>query len=654
MLYLSFIRFGFGKVIKITILSFTLLLPHVCFSEGFSANFQNTDIREFINTVSRNLEKTIIIDPSVQGAVTIRSYDDMDKIQYYQFFLSVLQVYGFSAINMPENVIKVIPERNAASAGVKLVENGLVSASDEVIVRVVPLYNISGKDLAPLLRQLSNVAEGSIIHYDPSNVLLMTGRAIVVNQLVSIVERVDEQAQNQVETFQLQYASAKDIVNIAGKLISGGETGKQNSDGRINAIIVDDERTNSVIINGDEHARQRMMSVLRKLDVERSDSVNNGNTRVILLKYAKATELVGVLTGLSGQKKEKSDPHTPLALESIEDKGFTVRADEQTNALIITAPKHIMRELENVIEQLDLRRPQVLVEAIIAEISDADGLQFGMQWMNTAYGGTNFGTTTGASVTSLVDKGMPDVLEGVSGLATGFYRGNWAGLITALQSENRSNILATPSIVTLDNVEAEFTVGQEVPVLTGSQTTSGDNVYNTVERKSVGIKLKVTPQINKGDSVRLDIEQEVSSVSEAAANSELGPTFDTRNVRNAVLVSSGNTVVVGGLLDTSHSDVVNRIPFLGKIPFLGTLFGASSQKSSKRNLMLFIRPTIIRAQESYDKLSNNSLETFKQDDKYNNSKIKKDLQQATSNQDFKEYHKIVSDLRKLCSVVCTR
>ena len=627
------------------------------FAEGFSANFQNTDIREFINTVSRNLEKTIIIDPSVQGGVTIRSYEEMDKEQYYQFFLSVLQVYGFSAINMPGDVIKIIPERNAASAGVPLVEKGTVTASDEVIVRIVPLYNVSGKELAPLLRHLSNVAEGSVIHYDPSNVLLMTGRTAVVNQLVSIVERVDEQAEYQVETVRLENASAAEVVTIARQLSGEGVSGGQNNPGRVNATIVADERTNSVLVSGDEHARRRMVLALRKLDVERNGAGNSGNTRVILLKYAKASELLGVLTGITEQKQKSvtPDPAAPLTLQTVEDKGYSVRADEQTNALIITAPKHIMRDLEGVIEQLDLRRPQVLVEAIIAEVSDADGLQFGVQWMNTAYGGTNFGSTTGVSVNSVTDKGMPAVLNSLSGLATGFYRGNWAGLLTALQSENRNNILATPSIVTLDNVEAEFTVGQEVPVLTGSQTTSADNIYNTVERKSVGIKLKVTPQINQGNSVRLDIEQEVSSVSEASANSDLGPTFDTRHVRNAVLVVSGSTVLVGGLLDNSHSDVTNRVPLLGKIPLIGHLFSATSKKASKRNLMLFIRPTIIRAQEGYDQLSDRSLETFKQHDTASegDKKIGQGLQQAISQgTQLVVLDRMLLDIRSLCATGC--
>jgi general secretion pathway protein D len=647
-----FRRFLFAQ--NIICVAFFGSFSSLSLAEGLSANFQNVDIKEFINTVSKNLEKTIIVDPSVQGAVTIRSYEDMDKEQYYNFFLGVLQVYGFSALNMDDDVIKVIPERNIASAGVPLVDSGVVKAKDEVIVRIVPLYNVSGKELAPLLRQLNNLSEGSVIHYDPSNVILMTGRAAVVNQLVSIVEKVDEQSQFEVERVQLHNASSTEVVAIASQLTGESDSGKPNNNSRINATIVSDERTNSVVISGDDHARQRMMSLLRKLDVQRITSGYNGNTRVILLKYAKASELVNVLTGVSDNGTKKDDINTPVNLETVDNKDFTIRADEQTNALIITAPKHIMDELENVIQQLDLRRPQVLVEAIIAEVSDADGLQFGLQWMNTSAGGTNFGSTAGGSVTSVYEKGMPGVLDGMSGLATGFYRGNWAGLMTALQSENRNNILATPSIVTLDNVEAEFTVGQEVPVLTGSQTTSGDNVYNTVERKSVGIKLKVTPQINKGDSVRLDIAQEVSSVSEAATNSDLGPTFDTRVVRNAVLVGSGSTVVVGGLLDSTHSDVESHVPFLGKIPFIGRLFGATSKKASKRNLMLFIRPTIIRAQDNYDQLSDNSLEIFKQRDNQSDRKIAEGLEAVYKRKNQVVLDKILLDIHHLCSIGCTK
>lgn len=591
-----------------------ILIPFCSTAESYSANFQNTEIREFVNTVSKVLNKTIVIDPAIQGTINVRSYDSLDSERYYQFFLSVLQVYGFTAVNMPGGITKIIPERNAKSAGIPLVQDGDITRHDEVIMRIVPLDNISGRELAPLLRQLNDAAEGSVVHYDAANMLLMTGRASVVERLVAIVARVDNRAQHHVETLALHNASASDVVNMANALHRDGTAGQPGTVGRIYASIVADERTNTVLVSGDAPARARMIQTLQKLDREHSPGAMGGNTQVVYLKYAKAAQLIDVLNGVINNAVDSSDPAAPVVIETSKSTPVSVTADDQTNSLILNAPNHIMRQLRDVIDQLDIRRPQVLVEAIIAEVSDAQGLNFGIQWMNNSAGGTNFGSATDPSVTAIPGNGMGQVLGSAQGLAAGFYRGNWAGLLTALQTSNQNNILATPSIVTLDNVEAEFTVGQDVPVLTGSQTTSGDNVYNTVERRSVGIKLKVTPQINLGDTVRLDIEQEVSSVSTSAASNTLGPTFDTRNVRNAVLVGTGNTVVVGGLLDNSTSEGNSAVPLLGRIPVLKHLFGTTSKSTSKRNLMLFIRPTIMREQDRYDQVSLQSLSRFKQHD----------------------------------------
>ncbi|MBV4368881.1 type II secretion system secretin GspD [Erwinia phyllosphaerae] len=582
-----------------------LVVPGQAVAEGFSASFQNADIREFINTVSKNLNKTIIIEPSVQGTISVKSYEEMDSEQYYQFFLSVLNVYGFSAVSTAENVIKVIPEQNARAAGVPLVLDGKVPVGDEVIARMVSLHHVSGRELAPLLRQLHNAAEGSIIHYNPSNTVLMTGRASVINQLVSIVKRLDEDASFAVETLHLENASASEVARMSASL--QGKTDGGAGD-RVYVTVVADERTNSVLVTGDKQATKRMVATLKRLDQNRG-SVEAGNTRVIYLKYAKAENLLKVLTGVINEKSNTPSESAALEINTISNNGTTIKADAQTNALIISAPQPVLRDIEKVIARLDIRRAQVLVEAIIAEVSDAEGLNFGIQWMNNRAGGTNF-PSAGGSVTTLPEKGMVNALSGATGLATGFYSGNWSGLLNALKTNSKNNILATPSIVTLDNVEAEFTVGQEVPVLTGSQTTSGDNVYNSVERKSVGIKLKVTPQINQGDAVMMNIEQEVSSVSETGVNSELGPTFDTRVVKNAVLIGTGKTVVVGGLLDTSNSNTESNVPLLGRIPLLKYLFGTTTHKVTKRNLMLFIRPTIIRQEEDFTRVSQQSRGKF--------------------------------------------
>ncbi|HCK00070.1 MAG TPA: type II secretion system protein GspD [Serratia grimesii] len=590
------------------LLACVLYLPVTGWAEisgSYSASFRNTDIHEFINTVSKNLHKTVIIDPAVKGNISVRSYEELDDEQYYQFFLSVLDVYGFAVVDMQNGVLKVLPAKSARGAAIPLIDGEHPAVGDEVVMRVVPLHNVTAKELAPLLQQLNDAAIGSVVHYDPSNVLLITGRAAVVNQLMAIVENVDRAGDHRVETIKLEHASAGEVARMITSLHK--DEGK-SAGGRPKASIVADERTNSVLISGEEKASQRLIETVLQLDDE---GENRGNTKVIYLKYAKAQSLLEVLNGVSGslQEGQGSQPGSGGIPNVAMLKNVVIKADQQTNALIINAAPDLLRDLEQVITQLDIRRAQVLVEAIIVEVQDADGISLGVQWFNKYGGGTNF-PETGAPVTDMQPGGIGETLGKVSGLAAGFYHGNWAGLFTALQTTGRNNILATPSIVTLDNMEAEFNVGQDVPILSGSQTTSGDNVFNTVERKSVGIKLKVKPQINQGDSVLLEIEQEVSSVDAQAGNNALGPTFNTRTVRNAVLVGSNNTVVVGGLLDTSHSDQDSKVPVLGSIPIIGNLFSAKSAKTTKRNLMLFIRPTIIREQGEYGQLSEAGRDKF--------------------------------------------
>ena len=582
----------------LTLLIFAALIFKPAAAEEFSASFKGTDIQEFINTVSKNLNKTVIIDPSVRGTITVRSYDMLNEEQYYQFFLSVLDVYGFAVINMNNGVLKVVRSKDAKTAAVPVASDAAPGTGDEVVTRVVPLTNVAARDLAPLLRQLNdNAGAGSVVHYEPSNVLLMTGRAAVIKRLLTIVERVDNAGDRSVVTVPLSWASAADVVKLVTEL-----------------------------------------------------------TKVIYLKYAKAADLVEVLTGISSTMQSEKQAAKPVAAL---DKNIIIKAHGQTNALIVTAAPDVMNDLERVIDQLDIRRPQVLVEAIIAEVQDADGLNLGIQWANKNAGMTQF-TNSGLPISTAiaganqynkdgtVSSSLASALSSFNGIAAGFYQGNWAMLLTALSSSTKNDILATPSIVTLDNMEATFNVGQEVPVLTGSQTTSGDNIFNTVERKTVGIKLKVKPQINEGDSVLLEIEQEVSSVADAASStsSDLGATFNTRTVNNAVLVGSGETVVVGGLLDKSVSDTADKVPLLGDIPVIGALFRSTSKKVSKRNLMLFIRPTVIRDRDEYRQASSGQYTAFndaqsKQRGKENNdAMLSNDLLEIYPRQDTAAFRQV--------------
>ncbi|MBO1502420.1 type II secretion system secretin GspD [Serratia proteamaculans] len=578
-------------LIFIAMLAIVLCMITPVQAEEFSANFKGTDIHEFISTASKALGKTIIIDDGVKGKVTVRSYEPLDAGQYYQFFLNVLDVYGYAVISMPNNVLKVIPAKDGKRAALSSLKTP--AEGDELIMRIVPLNNIAAKEVAPLMRQFNDsIGIGNVVFLESGNALLITGRADVVNSLVELAHEMDRTDQASVASVALQHASAADVVSIVTTLFRDESRTKRGVQPGMK--VVADERTNTVLIAGEPTIQARVKSIIRQLDQEKA---SQGNTKVIRLKYAKAQSLLEVLSGVSANLQD--DKKSAGANVSVM-KNMVIKADELTNALIINATPDVMSNLEKVIEQLDIRRAQVLVEAVIVEMQNADGLNLGIQWANRYGGGTQFGNAQ-AQIAPGFKGGMEEVFKNANGLVTGFYSGNWAGLLTAISNQSQNNILATPSIMTLDNEDAEFSVGQDVPILTGSQTTNSDNVFNTVSRKTVGIKLKVKPQINKGQSVLLQIEQEVSSVAENSSvdKDNLGATFNIRTVNNTVLVESGETVVVGGLLDKSQSDSKSAVPFLERIPLLGALFRSTSHKESKRNLILFIRPTVIRSTEEY-------------------------------------------------------
>lgn len=563
-------------------------------NEQYGANFNNADIRQFVEIVGQHLGKTILIDPSVQGTISVRSNDTFSQQEYYQFFLSILDLYGYSVITLDNGFLKVVRSANVKTSPGMIADSSRPGVGDELVTRIVPLENVPARDLAPLLRQMMDAGSvGNVVHYEPSNVLILTGRASTINKLIEVIKRVDVIGTEKQQIIHLEYASAEDLAEILNQLISESH-GKSQMPALLSAKIVADKRTNSLIISGPEKARQRITSLLKSLDVEESEE---GNTRVYYLKYTKATNLVEVLTGVSEKlKDEKGNARKPSSSGAMDNVAIT--ADEQTNSLVITADQSVQEKLATVIARLDIRRAQVLVEAIIVEVQDGNGLKGVADYKK------NGGITSANPAW--------DMFSAYNGMAAGFFNGDWGVLLTALASNNKNDILATPSIVTLDNKLASFNVGQDVPVLSGSQTTSGDNVFNTVERKTVGTKLKVTPQVNEGDAVLLEIEQEVSSV-DSSSNSTLGPTFNTRTIQNAVLVKTGETVVLGGLLDDFSKEQVSKVPLLGDIPLVGQLFRYTSTERAKRNLMVFIRPTIIRDDDVYRSLSKEKYTRYRQE-----------------------------------------
>ncbi|EPW6889120.1 type II secretion system secretin GspD [Vibrio vulnificus] len=601
------------------LLAGTLACSSGVLANEFSASFKGTDIQEFINIVGRNLEKTIIVDPSVRGKIDVRSYDVLNEEQYYSFFLNVLEVYGYAVVEMENGVLKVVKSKDSKTSAIPVVSDDTVKG-DNVITRVVAVRNVSVRELSPLLRQLiDNAGAGNVVHYDPANIILITGRAAVVNRLAEIIKRVDQAGDTEIEVVELDNASAAEMVRIVDAL--NRTTDAKNTPEFLQPKLVADERTNSILISGDPKVRDRLKRLIRQLDVEMA---SKGNNRVVYLKYAKAEDLVDVLKGVSDNLQAEKNSGQKGASSQRND--VVIAAHQGTNSLVLTAPPDIMLALQEVITQLDIRRAQVLIEALIVEMAEGDGVNLGVQWGNLETGAviqySNTGTPIGKVMVGLEeakDKTVTDsrwnsdtgkyepysrteagdystlaaALAGVNGAAMSLVMGDWTALISAVSSDSNSNILSSPSITVMDNGEASFIVGEEVPVITGSTAGSNnDNPFQTVDRKEVGIKLKVVPQINEGDSVQLNIEQEVSNV--LGANGAVDVRFAKRQLNTSVIVQDGQMLVLGGLIDERALESESKVPLLGDIPILGHLFKSTNTQVEKKNLMVFIKPTIIR------------------------------------------------------------
>jgi general secretion pathway protein D len=602
-------------------LSAIALLSFFATATEYQPNFKGTDINEFINIVGKNLNKTIIVDPQVRGRINVRSYEMLNEKQYYQFFLNVLEVYDFSVVEMKSGVLKVVRQKDAKTSNIPVVSDNAGALGDEMVTRVVQVKNVSVRELAPLLRQfVDQSGGGSVVNYDPSNVIMMTGQAETVNRLVDIISRVDKAGDQDLEIIKLSYASSAEVVRILENIYKN--QGKSEQPDFLIPKIVADERTNSVIVSGERQARERVVALVQRLDAELE---NQGNTRVYYLKYAKAEDLVKVLQGVSATiaaETQGAATQAQSARTSGKGRDVSIEAHAESNSLVITAQPDVLRSLEDVIRQVDIRRAQVLVEAIIVEVADNSGANLGVQWISAQGGLTQFnngvvpisqvaagaaaarevkGTTvvneeTGVTTVNPDQNGdytqLGEALGGVTGMMLGVVKNDWGAILQAVTTDSNSNILATPSLTTLDNQESSFIVGEEVPIkTTTSPGSGGTNPFTTLDRIEVGIKLKVTPQINEGNAVKLTIEQEVSGRN---GDIEGNPIIAKREIKTTVLADNGATVVLGGLIDEDVQQSESKVPLLGDIPVLGALFRSTSSSKRKRNLMIFIKPTIMR------------------------------------------------------------
>ena len=589
-----------------------LTLSAVSAAQEYTVNLKDTDIQEFIKFVADVTGTTMVIDPNVKGKVRVISSKPVSQAELYDLFLSILDVQGYTAVRSGQ-VIRIVPSKDARSSPVPIMEDQSAVGNDEYVTQVIRLDNISAAKLIPVLRPLVP-QQAHMAAYAPSNAIIISDIRSNIGRIVDIIERMDRSAIQTTEIIRLRYGVAEDVVSMLNTLEKSRQG--EGADADKEAVLVADKRTNSVVVTADELSVDRIRKLVTYLDTPLEQS---GNVRVIYLEYADATTTAEVLTRVMQNISRLEEGGSNKRAGSGES---TIEADEGTNSLIITADTDEMAALEAVIARLDIRRAQVLIEAIIVEMTITEGQELGLQWLfandNGVFGGNvttdearrqSAANLAGALIPS---DGSEDIgtREVAASLATipGTTLGwgvvdeslTMAVILNALESQGNSNILSTPSLLTLDNEEAYITVGSEVPFVTGSYTSTGvgngaSNPFQTIERQSVGVTLKVTPQINDGNAVVLDIVQEVSTLAPSLIASDL--ITNERKIETMVLANDGNIVVLGGLVSDEVKDNSEGVPLLSSIPLLGRLFRTDSVEVTKQNLLVFIRPTIIRDDE---------------------------------------------------------
>lgn len=580
-------------------------------AQEYTVNLKDTDIQEFIKFVADATGSTIVVDPDVRGKVRVISSEPVNQSELYDLFLSILDVHGYTAVRSG-GVIRIIANKDARSAPVSVASENESAINDEYVTQVIRLENVSAAKLIPVLRPLVP-QQAHMAAYAPSNAIIISDIRSNIQRIIEIIEQMDQSAVQSTQVVKLRYGVAEDVVQMLQAIERPQQGDAADADKEVS--LVADKRTNSVVITADEVSVQRIRDLIAYLDTPLEQS---GNVKVIYLEYADATEVAEVLTRVMQNISRLDDSGTGPRNNSSTS---TIEADEGTNALIITADADEMAALEAVIARLDIRRAQVLVEAIIVEMELIDGQELGLQWLfandSGAYGGNiSTSVTQQGRNRALAEAILPDdatstdigirplagALSQIPGTTLGWgvvdESVTMTVILSALESQGNANILSTPSLLTLDNEEAYITVGQQVPFVTGSYTSTGtangaSNPFQTIQRENVGITLQVTPQVNEGDSVVLDIVQEVSSISQQVLVASDVITNE-RKIETKVLVRDGDIVVLGGLVKDEVQDSQQGVPVLSSIPLLGRLFRNDVVSVTKSNLVVFIRPTIVR------------------------------------------------------------
>ena len=556
-------------------------------------NLQDADILSVINEVSQETGKNFVVDPRVSGKISLISSKPLKHEEVYQVFLSVLGMLGYSAIPSG-NVVKIIPNMESGEQATAVANLYSPGKGDEVVVRVVPLKNVSATQLIPVLRPLLP-QWANISSYSPGNVLILLGRAENLQRLVSIIQEVDEASNNSIQMIPLHYAQATQVATVLNNL----QASARSSGEMPNISIAVDERSNSILLSGSKAMRLRIRVLISQLDAPAASPA--GNTEVIYLRYLEAKTFAPLLgkiaqniagkdSGSSGVYPSASAGATTGAAtaESKLMNSTLIQAEPNSNAVIVTAPPALMKALKAVIAKLDIRPAQVLVEGVIAQVDESDLKSLGIQWGSIAPNG---------SVQPTVVTDFAQLGAGIVGIIPST---QLRAVLSVLQNENGVDILSTPQVMILDNHKATIEIGQDVPEQTGSYATTGQTgtvtPFNTVGRKPVTLRLDVTPQINLGSSVRLNIKLKNDTL-QNPQNPGLNPIINTSRIENSVIVNSDDILVLGGLMSDSNNENINKVPILGDLPGVGALFTQKTRSQSKKNLMVFIKPVIVHGSD---------------------------------------------------------
>ena len=559
--------------------------------ESWTINLKGADIREFIDQVAGITGQTFVVDPRVKGQVNVISSTPLGLSEVYQLFLSVMATHGFSVLTQGDQA-RIVPNAEAkaeADAG--------RPAPDRLETRLIQVQHAPVAELIPLVRPLVP-QYGHLAAVTSSNALIISDRSANIERIEDLMRQLDRSGAQDFSVVTLQHTWVMDAAEVLNTAIARGQ-----AKGTSATQVVADARTNRLILLGPPDARAKLADLARSLD---SPTSRSANTRVIRLRHNDAKSLAETLGEISEGLKNQESSETTGRQSNI-----LIRADESLNALVLLAEPDLVATLEDIVRQLDVPRAQVMVEAAIVEVSGDITDALGVQWAVDArsgsggrggLGGVNFagtGLSVGSVLQILQSEEIPEDLTLPDGAIIGIGSDRFGALITALSANSKSNLLSTPSLLTLDNQKAEILVGQNVPFQTGSYTTDASgagNPFTTIERQDIGVTLKVTPSINEGATLRLEIEQEISSIAPSTGLNAQAVDLVTnkRSIKSTILADDGQVIVLGGLIQDDVTQAISKVPLLGDIPLLGALFRSTRESHIKRNLMVFLRPTIVR------------------------------------------------------------